>query len=63
MILFVFSQVLHVLNGEFTLQCDDVDMDILAGVDVIVPKGASYGLQNRSKYVGIVQFIYITNSE
>ncbi|XP_031629154.1 uncharacterized protein LOC116344654 [Contarinia nasturtii] len=49
---------LHVLKGEFLIECDDTTMDAFAGCDVTVPKGVSYGLKNVSDDIGIIQCTY-----
>lgn len=50
--------MLAILYGEFTVQCDDTDLDVSAGADVMIPQGASYGLKNRGDHNGIVYFVY-----
>ncbi|XP_031629097.1 uncharacterized protein DDB_G0283357-like isoform X2 [Contarinia nasturtii] len=49
---------LHVLKGEFLIECDDTTMDAFAGCDITVPKGVSYGLKNVSDDIGIIQCTY-----
>lgn len=51
-------QELHILSGNFTLHCEDQDIEVSGATEISIPTGARYGLTNRSDCVGIVEFTY-----
>lgn len=50
--------MLHVLTGDFTLQCDDEDIEIGPVSDIRIPAGSRYGITNRGDDIGIIEFTY-----
>ncbi|XP_055326926.1 uncharacterized protein LOC129580489 isoform X2 [Sitodiplosis mosellana] len=52
---------LHILRGQFRVQSNNEEIDAHAGSDITIPKDATYGLNNYSDDVGIIQFTYATD--